>query len=976
MTETSDKVETKLDLDANVISTSMNGDLLQSTIDEIVKILELDHEDDCEMGEQIARDLLENGRNALIKHEHDIIRRVFVEIMNDDSNKLMDVLRNYFRQKWETQYASSNPWFISFLKEYENGENHDIYKGILTRTAQYGNKYMKDCPVLSIVLQLLSKGIDDHCLEKTNNVFDDLWTTITDDGKQSITKYSEYLIKEVLDKNSIEDIVLFEALREYYRPNVFLSLKKSGIRSRQNLYNLALNNVVEYGWLSDMESIKTEITPNQHQTLLKELRSFHKKQELSPNNDSLSSTKQDRENDGGQESAADENQVKIIESLPIVSAQAISSKEEAPSSSNDSMANEDIETRGAQKVRCLDAIFISGLPTDIAPECLIDKLNTIFSSCGTIKTYEKTNQPDIWLSPSKGKRNLQLNGTAMVKFEKEESAIAAIKKYNGRQVPELSNVRISIRFYKTEQKHDQSVSSNILRNDIDRHKAVDASDAEVFIKDTIYITHLPTNMSEKLLFDTLWDEFNTAGSIKKNNKTKQPCICLYKLKGSKIELSGRATVRFNNEESVTKAIDMYNGKVVPSLNGSRLYVCRFKQKPPEPFRVLRPVPMCPPEQPNGPVSIFWDIENVAIPRGNKAFDIVFKLRKRLIEDRKLLEGTFKTYYRMINSASPQHLSDLHLARVQTDCVASERSQAMDLQILKDLQRFRAQQKTPATVVLISGDIDFIQDINELRYRGGHYTIIIHKQQAKSELLKTANETIPWEEFVETKSADKILKDQTYGGREPKDKSARNFSAERKPAQSRACDSPTNPSLLAQPLMHLKFDQSAIHEEPRSKKKDHKNKNKRDTQSPNSILSPINNAVEITAVADDSAASNANKIQKAKKKKSTMNVNALSCSICGKTFSTANGRDMHKQNVHKTGILVEIDSTAFNGDTDSHDQQHGYVTPSNHDLMVFSDNDDCDQSQLHSQITIIEKNQSVEVSDDDNSTSSSSSIKDD
>ena len=70
-----------------------------------------------------------------------------------------------------------------------------------------------------------------------------------------------------------------------------------------------------------------------------------------------------------------------------------------------------------------------------------------------------------------------------------------------------------------------------------------------------------------------------------------------------------------------------------------------------------------------------------------------------------------------------------------------------MQIHKDLREFRDQHKTPATVVLISGDIDFVGDINELRFSGKHYTIVIHNVQAKEELLKTANEFIPWEEFV-------------------------------------------------------------------------------------------------------------------------------------------------------------------------------------------------------------------------------------
>ena len=142
------------------------------------------------------------------------------------------------------------------------------------------------------------------------------------------------------------------------------------------------------------------------------------------------------------------------------------------------------------------------------------------------------------------------------------------------------------------------------------------------------------------------------------------------------------------------------------------------------------------------------------------------------------------------------------------------------------------------------------------------------------------------------------------------------------------------------------------------------------------MSSTNNAADITAATDDLAASKPNKIQQAeKKKKSTIKANALPCSICSKTFSTASGRDQHTQDIHKIGILVAIDSTVSEGDTDNHIQQHDGVSQSNHDLMVFSDNDDCDQSQLHSQGTTIEKDQSVKGNDDDNSTSSSSPIED-
>lgn len=162
-------------------------------------------------------------------------------------------------------------------------------------------------------------------------------------------------------------------------------------------------------------------------------------------------------------------------------------------------------------------------------------------------------------------------------------------------------------------------------------------------------------------------------------------------------------------------------------------------------------------QPNGPVSIYWDIENVAIPTGDNVFDVVLKLRKRLIEDRNLWEGTFKTYCGSNNSLPQQHLADFHHSNVQTEYIGSTKHGVMDFQILKDLQRFREQHKSPATVVLISGDVDFIKHLNELRYRDRHYTIIIHNPQAKAALLKTANEAIPWTEFVERKYTVKKVK---------------------------------------------------------------------------------------------------------------------------------------------------------------------------------------------------------------------------
>ncbi|CAF5002114.1 unnamed protein product, partial [Rotaria sp. Silwood1] len=45
--------------------------------------------------------------------------------------------------------------------------------------------------------------------------------------------------------------VLFQALREYYRPKLFELLEKSQVKDKDSLYELALDNVAEYGWLQE-----------------------------------------------------------------------------------------------------------------------------------------------------------------------------------------------------------------------------------------------------------------------------------------------------------------------------------------------------------------------------------------------------------------------------------------------------------------------------------------------------------------------------------------------------------------------------------------------------------------------------------------------------------------------------------------------------------------------------------------------------
>ncbi|CAF4906660.1 unnamed protein product, partial [Rotaria sp. Silwood1] len=231
-----------------------DDEVLKSAKDEIIRALDLE---EYEIKDTIINDLLENGRQSLSKYEKYLLPDVYEAAINENHGKLMKSLKKYFEQQWEVKYGSSNQWFILFLKEYKDAVNYD---SVLKRAAEYGNKYLKDCPILSIVLQLLFEGIDDTCMDETN-VFNDLWCTITDNGLKSIGNFSDNKKRSVL----------FQALREYYRPKLFELLEKSQVKDKDSLYELALDNVAEYGWLQGLQAVRKRIIPIFFETLLENI---------------------------------------------------------------------------------------------------------------------------------------------------------------------------------------------------------------------------------------------------------------------------------------------------------------------------------------------------------------------------------------------------------------------------------------------------------------------------------------------------------------------------------------------------------------------------------------------------------------------------------------------------------------------------------------------------------------------------------
>ena len=149
----------------------------------------------------------------------------------------------------------------------------------------------------------------------------------------------------------------------------------------------------------------------------------------------------------------------------------------------------------------------------------------------------------------------------------------------------------------------------------------------------------------------------------------------------------------------------------------------------------------------GKVAFFWDIENVPVPRGQKPFDIVQRIRQKLVIERGLQEMDFSCYCN--TKTLPEKIQEsLHCAAVRMVHVYDRKVGAADLQIMLDLDRFERTHRPPATIVLISGDIDFVGKLNALRNHAGFHVIVIHNKPAKGELKATVNEHYSWELFTE------------------------------------------------------------------------------------------------------------------------------------------------------------------------------------------------------------------------------------
>ncbi|XP_030758760.1 meiosis regulator and mRNA stability factor 1 isoform X2 [Sitophilus oryzae] len=139
-----------------------------------------------------------------------------------------------------------------------------------------------------------------------------------------------------------------------------------------------------------------------------------------------------------------------------------------------------------------------------------------------------------------------------------------------------------------------------------------------------------------------------------------------------------------------------------------------------------------------PMGIFWDIENVCVPKHKSAASLVQKIRETFLENYR--ESEFVVVCD-VKKENPQVLQELHDSQVNLIHVSSTSKNAADEKLRQSLRRFAEVNPAPSAIVLISGDINFAGDLSDLRYRKKIKVYLVHQQNVAEALIFCANEHI-------------------------------------------------------------------------------------------------------------------------------------------------------------------------------------------------------------------------------------------
>ena len=137
------------------------------------------------------------------------------------------------------------------------------------------------------------------------------------------------------------------------------------------------------------------------------------------------------------------------------------------------------------------------------------------------------------------------------------------------------------------------------------------------------------------------------------------------------------------------------------------------------------------------VGIFWDIENVRMPKGLNPAVLITKLREKFVdESSKFCE---KHFYVVCDAQEESHLIMRQLFEFHVRIIHVPRLKANSSDnVIRDLMHEFVGYNKYCRLILISGDSDFSHDIHNFRRNKKCDCILVHNQMAKDSLKKSAN----------------------------------------------------------------------------------------------------------------------------------------------------------------------------------------------------------------------------------------------
>ncbi|XP_039216301.1 meiosis regulator and mRNA stability factor 1 isoform X1 [Crotalus tigris] len=145
-----------------------------------------------------------------------------------------------------------------------------------------------------------------------------------------------------------------------------------------------------------------------------------------------------------------------------------------------------------------------------------------------------------------------------------------------------------------------------------------------------------------------------------------------------------------------------------------------------------------------PIGVFWDIENCSVPSGRSAVAVVQRIREKFFKGHR--EAEFICVCD-ISKENKEVIEELNNCQVTVAHINATAKNAADDKLRQSLRRFADTHAAPATVVLVSTDVNFALELSDLRHRHGFHIILVHKNQASEALLHHAHKLIRFEEFI-------------------------------------------------------------------------------------------------------------------------------------------------------------------------------------------------------------------------------------